>query len=66
MMYIFMLSDFKIASVVYLLHLQFHRESCPQIPPELLFFLREAVYQHAHFIPIVGVGKERRTFIGPW
>ena len=22
--------------------------------------------QHAHFIPIVGVGKERRTLIGPW
>ena len=25
-----------------------------------------AFYQHAHFIPIVGVGKERRTLIGPW
>ena len=23
-------------------------------------------YQHAHFIPIVVVGKERRTLIGPW
>ena len=23
-------------------------------------------FQHAHFIPIVGVGKERRTSIGPW
>ena len=23
-------------------------------------------FQHAHFIPIVGVGKERRTLIGPW
>ena len=22
--------------------------------------------QHAHFIPIVGVGKERRALIGPW
>ena len=22
-------------------------------------------FQHAHFIPIVGVGKERRTLIGP-
>ena len=22
--------------------------------------------QHAHFIPIVGVGKERRTLIGSW
>ena len=25
-----------------------------------------AFYQHAHFISIVGVGKERRTLIGPW
>ena len=23
-------------------------------------------FQHAHFIPIVGVGKERRILIGPW
>ena len=23
-------------------------------------------YQHVHFIPIVGVGKEKRTLIGPW
>ena len=23
-------------------------------------------FQHAHFIPIVGAGKERRTLIGPW
>ena len=23
-------------------------------------------YQHAHFIPIVGVGKDRRTLIGSW
>ena len=23
-------------------------------------------FQHAHFIPIVGVGKWRRTLIGPW
>ena len=23
-------------------------------------------FQHAHFVPIVGVGKERRTLIGPW
>ena len=23
-------------------------------------------FQHAHFIPMVGVGKERRTLIGPW
>ena len=23
-------------------------------------------YQHAHFIPIVGMGKERRVLIGPW
>ena len=25
-----------------------------------------AFFQHAHFIPIVGVGKERRILIGPW
>ena len=25
-----------------------------------------AFYQHAHFIPTVGVGKERRTLLGPW
>ena len=23
-------------------------------------------YQHAHFIPIVGVGKDKRTLVGPW
>ena len=23
-------------------------------------------YQHAHFIQLVRVGKERRTLIGPW
>ena len=23
-------------------------------------------FRHAHFIPIVGVGKERRMLIGPW
>ena len=23
-------------------------------------------FQHAHFIPLVGVGKERRILIGPW
>ena len=23
-------------------------------------------FQHAHFNPIVGVGKERRILIGPW
>ena len=25
-----------------------------------------AFYQRTHFIPMVGVGKERRTLIGPW
>ena len=24
------------------------------------------VYQHAHFTPIVGGEKERRTLVGPW
>ena len=23
-------------------------------------------FQHTHFIPLVGVGEERRTLIGPW
>ena len=36
----------------------------------LLYYLvystsHSAFYQHAHFITIVGVGKERRTLIGP-
>ena len=25
-----------------------------------------AYFQHAYFIPIVGVGKERRILTGPW
>ena len=26
----------------------------------------QSYFQHVHFIPVVGVGKERRTLIGPW
>ena len=31
-----------------------------------VFVARYRFFQHVHFIPIVGVGKERRTLIGPW
>ena len=30
----------------------------------LIYFI--FFFQHAHFIPIVGVGKKRRILIGPW
>ena len=40
----------------------------PNTESEVLYKLeiRTAFYQHAHFIPIVSVGKERRTLVGPW
>ena len=36
-------------------------------PKKVLYTVANpASFQHAHFIPIVGVGKERRILIGPW
>ena len=35
-------------------------------PAEKSLVQSSTFYQHVPFIPIVGVGKERRTLIGPW
>ena len=36
------------------------------LPDMTILFTLCLYFQHAHFIPIVGVGKERRILIGPW
>ena len=39
---------------------------CPRIIDLFLLKSNMPFYQHDHSIPIVGMGKERRTLIGPW
>ena len=40
--------------------------SVPSLSGHAIAYRWRSYFQNAHFIPIVGVEKERRTFVGPW
>ena len=39
---------------------------CMSIVPVCTVYIILLILEHAHFIPIVGVGKERYKLLGPW